>query len=155
MNVTSLGGDVSIRQAATLSTNSVESSLLAQWNSEMLLLGTGSSSAAAYQPWLRLAETDVSAFQTVSTLMPGTLKATAFSGDIQLTGRMNLSPSATGTLELLAAGGVHGLTPRGIQLHHQWKTDHRVGLSYRQSLRCKSGIHSRSSGTLRLLPDIL
>jgi hypothetical protein len=112
VNVTSLGGDVTIRQAATLATTAEPSSILSLWLSDLLLLS--SSSASAYQPWLRLAETAVAPFETLTTLMPGTLKAISFSGDISLAGRMNLSPSPTGTLELFAAGALNGLVPTGV-----------------------------------------
>ncbi|MBL9182613.1 MAG: filamentous hemagglutinin family protein [Verrucomicrobiaceae bacterium] len=112
VNVASLGGDVTIRQAATLASTAEPSSILSLWLSDLLLLS--SSSASAYQPWLRLAETAVAPFETLTTLMPGTLKAIAFSGDISLAGRMNLSPSPTGTLELLAAGALNGLVPTGV-----------------------------------------
>ena len=112
VNVTSLGGDVTIRQAATLASTAEPSSILSLWLSDLLLLS--SSSASAYQPWLRLAETSVAPFETLTTLMPGTLKAISFSGDISLAGRMNLSPSPTGTLELFATGALNGLVPTGV-----------------------------------------
>jgi hypothetical protein len=66
------------------------------------------------QPWLRLLETDVTPFTTVAALLPGTLRATAFSGDLNLVGSLTLSPSATGTLELAAARSVNGLQPNGV-----------------------------------------
>ncbi|MFZ2280014.1 MAG: filamentous hemagglutinin family protein, partial [Prosthecobacter sp.] len=110
--VTSLGGDITIRQAATVPDSTTPESMLSLWLRNSLLLNA--SSAAYYQPWLRLAETNVDPFSTLTTLMPGSLKAAAFSGDINLTGTLTLSPSATGTLELLAAGAVNGLRPNGV-----------------------------------------
>ncbi len=38
--------------------------------------------------------------------MPATLKATAFSGDINVVGSILLSPSPTGTLDLAASGSI-------------------------------------------------
>ena len=112
VSVVSLGGNVTFRQATTLPTASDPESMLALWmKNELLLSGT---SAAYYQPWLRLVETSVEPFKELTQLMPGTLRATAFSGDINLVGKMTLSPSASGTLELLAAGAVNGLRPTGV-----------------------------------------
>jgi filamentous hemagglutinin family protein len=112
VNINSLGGNVTIRQSATLANTAEPSSILSLWHGELLQLS--SSSASAYQPWLRLAETSVAPFETLNTLMPGTLKTIAFSGNISLAGRMNLSPSPTGTIELLATGALNGLVPTGV-----------------------------------------
>ncbi len=113
VRVTSLGGDVTFRQAATTPNSPATDSMLGIW---MLNVLTPTLNNAAYfQPWLRLVETSVSPFSTtLSTLMPGTLQATAFAGDITMIGNVTLSPSPTGTLELLAAGSVLGLAPTGV-----------------------------------------
>jgi len=110
--VTSLGGSITFRQAATQPFSGTPESILGLWMKNELLLTSGS--AANYQPWLRLAETNVDPFFTLATLMPGSLRAVAYSGDINLVGRMNLSPSASGTINLLAAGAVNGLRPTGL-----------------------------------------
>lgn len=111
VKVTSLGGDITFRQAANL-TGSADS-MLGIWLQNVLLLGTDLPSS--YQPWLRLVETQVSPFSaTLASLMPGTLKAAAFAGDITMVGRVTLSPSPTGTLELLASGSISGLAPSGV-----------------------------------------
>lgn len=112
VTVASLGGDITIRQAVVRPDSGSSESILGLWMRNELELGN--SSAAFYQPWLRLAESTTGPFATLSTLMPGTLRATAHSGDINLVGRMNLSPSAQGTIELLAAGAVNGLAPMGV-----------------------------------------
>lgn len=112
VTVTSLGGSITFRQAATQPFASTPESILGLWMKNELLLTSGS--AASYQPWLRLAESNVDPFFTLATLMPGSLRAVAWSGDINLVGRMNLSPSATGTIDLLAAGAVNGLRPTGV-----------------------------------------
>ncbi len=112
VTVTSLGGDITIRQAATRPDAASSQSILGLWMISALELASGS--AAFYHPWLRLAESTSGPFGTLSTLMPGTLRATAHSGDINLVGTMNLSPSPQGTIELLAAGAVNGLAPTGV-----------------------------------------
>ncbi|RYD29652.1 MAG: hypothetical protein EOP86_21340, partial [Verrucomicrobiaceae bacterium] len=68
-------------------------------------------------PWLRLNEAGIDniiRYKTILSLMPGSLSVSALSGDINLAGNITLSPSATGTLSLLAAGAVNGLQPNGI-----------------------------------------
>lgn len=66
------------------------------------------------EPWLKLAETSTNPFATVAALAPATLRATAISGDINLVGSIVLSPSPTGTLDLLAGGAINGLTPNDV-----------------------------------------
>ena len=78
------------------------------------LLTSNPLSLSYYQPWLRLDESRVTPFSTVFTLLPGTVRATAFSGDINLVGTFNLSPSPVGTIELAAAGAINGLQITGI-----------------------------------------
>ncbi len=112
LQVTSLGGDVTFRNAATLPDATLPISLLTLWMKQELLLHNQSS--ANYQPWLRLLETDVDPFDSFATLLPASLRATAYSGDIHVVGNMTLTPSATGTLELLAKGGILGLQPTGV-----------------------------------------
>lgn len=121
VSVSSLAGNVTWRSSITLPTQGVVSlsvpSLLA-WYQNQLLLGStsganGGASASFSQPWLRLAESSVQPFSTAASLLPGTLKVTAFSGGLNVVGSMNLSPAAQGTLELLAAGDVIGLNTTG------------------------------------------
>src|SRR6185369_15809935 len=81
---------------------------------------SGTAKASYYQPWLRLTETSLTPFGSnklsfggVMTLMPATLRATAFSGDINVVGKLTLSPSPTGTVDLAAAGSINGLQING------------------------------------------
>ena len=118
VSVASLGGNVTLRQTTTLPTQGQGGSIpmLQAWLQNVLLFDvqnpTGST-ASFYQPWLRLNESSVTPFTTAVSLMPATLKATAFSGDINLIGNLTLSPSPTGTVDLLAAGAVNGLQIAG------------------------------------------
>jgi filamentous hemagglutinin family protein len=75
------------------------------------------------EPWLRLAEGDVTAFNGdpqylyltgVFGLMPPSLRATAFAGDVNIVGDLTLSPSAKGTADILAEGSVNGLQINGL-----------------------------------------
>lgn len=109
VNVSSLGGNVTLRQGATV--NNAFQPLLLLWTSSQQL--RTSSSSSQYQPWLRLAENLVTPFTTALTLMAPTLRATSFSGSINVAGNLTLSPSATGTLELLAKTSINGLQPNG------------------------------------------
>jgi hypothetical protein len=87
--------------------------ILQAWLQKELLYSRNADSASFYQPWLRLAETSVAPFQTASTVAPATLRATAFSGDINLVGQLNLTPAPRGTLDLAAAGSFRGLQVSG------------------------------------------
>ena len=114
VNVTSLGGDVTLRTSSTLpgQTNGTAQHLLQNWITNKLLLSN--TSASFQKPWLRLSESSASPFATILTLMPGTLRTTALSGDINLVGNLTLSPSAHGTLEFLSSGSINALQPNGI-----------------------------------------
>jgi len=118
VNVLSLGGDVIHRLETTLDTETASLPSLDAWYQSQLLYknstdSNGNFSASYYQPWLRLSESNVNPFQTVSRLMPPTLKSTALSGSVHIVGDMTLFPSSGGTLELVAADRVEGLFSTG------------------------------------------
>ena len=112
--VTSLGGSITLRESATPPGLNSSTPILENWMNVVHRLTSNPRSISFLQPWLRLDETSVTPFSTVFTLLPGTLRATAFSGDINLVGKMNLSPSPSGTIELAAAGAINGLQITGI-----------------------------------------
>ena len=132
VTVTSLGGKVSLRGQA------VDAGIFSNGSAAWLLdwyVSTGQTadknSAAASQPWLRLAlpqlgNSVLSALklsQTVAGIMPGTLRATAIAGDIDLVGGFQLTPTPTGTVELVAGGNINGLVPNGITGDsREWRT---------------------------------
>jgi hypothetical protein len=109
VSVTSLTGDLTIKDSAVGGAGS-----LANWFANVLLSFQNSNSYSSSQPWLRLAESNVASFATATSLMPSSLRATAFSRDINLVGTMNLWPSPTGTLDLVASGSINGLQPNSI-----------------------------------------
>ena len=117
INVTSLGGSITFREDVTLpATGKVVPAtmpILLAWFQKELLLSQNPLSASYLQPWLRLAEASVTPFTTAASLLPPTLKATAYSGDINLAGNLTLAPAATGTLDLLAMGAINGLQANG------------------------------------------
>ncbi|MCB1276967.1 filamentous haemagglutinin family protein [Prosthecobacter sp.] len=113
VNVSSLGGSVTFRESVTPGTTTADP-LLYQWFTNVLQFSsTSTQNASYYQPWLRLAESSTNAFSIVASIAPPSLKATAFSGDINLVGSLTLFPSANGTIDLIAAGSVNGLRPTG------------------------------------------
>jgi len=116
VTVESLGGDVTLRTSAA-STGGATNPLLELWYTNKLLLTVSSSnpSASANKPWLRLNESGVSPFNTLFSLLPGTITATAFSGDINLAGNLLLSPSPTGNVEMYAGGAINALQPNGVK----------------------------------------
>jgi filamentous hemagglutinin family protein len=112
--VTSLGGDITLRNSITFGNANAPVSVLQGWLTTQNLLAGSNTSAARSQPWLRLGETSVTAFQPVLSLAAPTLELSALSGDLNLAGSLNLFPSPTGQLELVAAGGISALQPTGL-----------------------------------------
>lgn len=114
VTISSLGGSVTMRNAATLPTTSSANPILQIWYEQQLLFSaTNSNRASYYQPWLRLSETSVFPFSTLMTLAPPSLDVAALGGDINIVGSLNLFPSPTGSLELVAADSINGLQPTG------------------------------------------
>jgi filamentous hemagglutinin family protein len=119
VNVVSLGGNITHRLVTTRlglsSTEPIYSAWLETQNAYNLA-DKPVVSAAHYQPWIRLSEpkSDVGAFSTAATISPSILRSTAFAGDLNIVGNLNLAPSPSGTLELAAAGSLVGMQPSGI-----------------------------------------
>ncbi len=112
--VTSLGGDITLRNAVTLPGRNSAVSVLRAWMETQNLLTNSNTSSARSQPWLRLGETSVNAFNPVLSLAAPILKLSALSGDLNVAGNLTLAPSPTGQLELLSAGSISGLQPTGL-----------------------------------------
>ncbi len=115
VSVTSVQGDVTHRMAVVNAGGAIVSPL-SNWLATQNLLVPGSNSTSAYyQPWIRLAESNVNEFASILSILPPRLYSTSVSGDINLVGDINLFPSPTGTLELTAAGSINALQPVGLQ----------------------------------------
>ncbi len=122
VNVSSLGGSITHRLAATLDGESAAGPIFLAWlerqnRFDSSTLGPATpqgTSSAYYQPWVRLAERNLNAFATVPTISAPTLRSTAFAGDLNVVGTLNLFPSPTGGLELISAGQIAGLQPTGV-----------------------------------------
>jgi hypothetical protein len=97
-----------------LSSDSASTPLLRAWYEKQLLYKPTLTSASTFQPWLRLSESEVEPFSQMFALMPPTVKAVAYAGDILLPGGLTLFPSAQGSLDLLARGSVKGLNSMGV-----------------------------------------
>lgn len=113
--ISSFGGSVTLRNAAPLESAASATSLLGNWlSTQNLFTGDGSSNNASYyQPWLRLSEMGLSHFNDVFSLGAPNLQASAFGGDVNIVGSLTLFPAPTGTLELVASGGIIGLQATG------------------------------------------
>ena len=114
VNVAALTGNVTLRENATLTAASSSTPLLQIWLQAVDLLSTNPRSVSSYQPWLRTTETSVAPFAIVDAISPPTLDVTAFSGDLDVVGNLNLSPSPSGTLNLVVAGSINALQPNGV-----------------------------------------
>lgn len=112
VRTTSLGGSITHRTEVQLPQQGSPRPLLSLWAETQHLLG--SESSAFYQPWLRLAETSVAAFDPLALIAAPSLASTALSGDINLAGDQRLFPSPIGTVELVAGGAINGLQPLGL-----------------------------------------
>ncbi len=112
VNVASFGGNVTHRLVAADPGSLSVAPILRRWLGTQNLLAENNSSFT--QPWIRLAETRVDLFDTGITVSAPTLRSTAFAGNVNIAGEMNLFPSAKGTLELAATQGVIGLQSIGV-----------------------------------------
>ncbi|RFC46003.1 MAG: Filamentous hemagglutinin family outer membrane protein [Verrucomicrobia bacterium] len=114
VRITSLSGNVTLRNEATLADRTAPADILQTWMERQNLFTTGTGAAAYRQPWLRLAESSIQPFLSVSGLRPPNLEVTSLAGSLNLIGSMSLFPSATGQLEMIAGGGsINGLQPSG------------------------------------------
>lgn len=129
VSVSSLTGDITVKP------NSLD-----DWISNVLSYADLATDATVSKtrPWLRLtdqfrsyvsvvnADGSVSApiaptavllgtqFSALTSLMPPTLRLTAFQGDVNIVGKITLTPAATGTAEVLAGGSILGLQPYAV-----------------------------------------
>ncbi|MCB1235824.1 MAG: filamentous hemagglutinin family protein [Verrucomicrobiae bacterium] len=114
VEVSSLGGDVTLRNSTTLPDFAVARNILEVWIERQQILSQGPTGAAYYHPWLRLAETSLQPFLSLLPVQPPTLKATALAGDINIAGNLTLFPAPLGQLELVANGKLNALQPIGL-----------------------------------------
>lgn len=110
-DVASYGGSVTHRLEVTMPGDDAPRPILSAWLSAQNL--SSSNSASNYQPWLRLAETDITMFDTLVGVHAPNLRSTAFQGSMEVVGALTLFPSPQGSLELLASGGISGLAATG------------------------------------------
>jgi hypothetical protein len=110
VNVSSLSGSITLKDRS----NTGDGSLQNWYQNVLMYYASSGTYAFISQPWLRLFETKIAPFQTNFALMPGTFRALAYSGDINVIGNLTLSPSPTGTVDLIAAGSINGLQNNGL-----------------------------------------
>jgi filamentous hemagglutinin len=108
VNVSSLAGNVTIKdQNPNVGAGGTSGTLFDWINNKMAASSTLTNGALPLKyPWTAVLGIVQTPFQT--GLMPGALRVTAFSGDINVTGNLTLAPSSAGTIELLAAGSING-----------------------------------------------
>ena len=133
VNVSSLAGSVTFRESAEAPGIGVPTPILELWMNGFVppSQSTDQLKISYYQPWLRLDVTGSHGVQTLTgfgtqmSLLPPTMTATAFSGDITLQasvasdgttpaqGAFVTMPSPVGTISLLAHGGINGMSAAG------------------------------------------
>ncbi len=113
VDIASLSGSITLKTDSDSSTSNIPGDgSLYSWYNNIFFAPSRQSLGSLSQPWLQVAETGLTGeFNTVTYLMPPTLRATAYSGDIDLVGKLLLSPSPDGTLDLVAEGSVNGVQP--------------------------------------------
>jgi hypothetical protein len=109
--VSSFGGSVTHRLSVSTPDNPTPRPILLAWLDSQNRFSTILTSN--YQPWNRLAETDLKFFDTQSQISAPNLISTAYAGNINIVGSTTFFPSATGTLELAASDGISGLQVSG------------------------------------------
>src|SRR5581483_9502858 len=120
VDVSSLTGDVTLKNVSAAAASAYAGDLIGWYNFKLAenSSSNSSSSQAAKQPWLELVESNVLPnshyFKTAAALMPATLHAVAFSGDLNLVGDLILSPSPTGNVSLLAQRSINGVRQNGF-----------------------------------------
>lgn len=113
IRVSSLTGSVTLKDSpdSDQGSGSASGSLL-DWLGQISAAGsTVQTLGSTTQPWLALNVPQISAFGTLVGVMAPSLRATAYTGDINLVGGLTLSPSADGQFVLEAAGSINGFQP--------------------------------------------
>ena len=118
VSVSSLAGSVTLKDDPDFDQGGGGAGSLSDWLGQVLALNSPVNSiAAATQPWLGLEIPRIAYFDTLVGVMPSSLYATAFNGDINLEGAFTLLPSANGQIALVAAGSINGLQPNSVSLN--------------------------------------
>jgi filamentous hemagglutinin len=118
LSVTSLIGSLTLKDSPDddLGSGSAAGSVL-DWLGQISAAGSVVKTlGSSLQPWLALNVPQISAFSTFTGIMPSSVYATAFSGDINLVGGITLLPSAYGQLALNAAGSINGFQPNSASI---------------------------------------
>jgi hypothetical protein len=120
VDVISLAGSITFREAGINPTLSKPQPLLQQWMNQDVLFN-GLTTSATSQPWLRLAVPSVGDLGSLLSLQPPSLKALSLAGSITFQGDYISSPAPLGGFSIVAAGGVQGLVQGGIGLEPKAK----------------------------------
>ena len=110
----SLGGDVQYRNSATLPNLNSAQPMLQVWHETQLRYAGNSSTTSWFQPWLRLAESNVTPFGPVWSLSASSVSLTSLAGNINLTGNLTTSPATKGQIEIVAKGAINALQSTGF-----------------------------------------
>ena len=114
VNVTSLGGDITIRNSIALPGSNTPIPVVRAWAQTQFQLNLNNNTSASRQPWLRIVETNVSELGTALAVSAPTLRVTALSGTLTVAGDIILHPSPSGQLELIAGNSINALAAVGL-----------------------------------------
>jgi len=117
VNITSLGGDITLRTEAVSPSAPAATPLLSLWMQHFAT--SVHSSIVQYEPWLALAQKSIDS-PTLLSLLPSSLSVAALSGSLSFQGNVTLSPSSAGELSLIASGSINGLSTLGVSSQSVW-----------------------------------
>lgn len=112
ISVSSLTGSVTVKDDPDGDTGGGGGGSIGDWLGQISAVGsTIQTFGSALQPWIGLNGAQLSNYNTLVGIMPSSLYATAFTGDVDLAGGFELSPAPSGQLSVQAAGSVNGFQP--------------------------------------------
>jgi filamentous hemagglutinin len=122
LDVTSLTGLLTLEINPASSASPTASSFLDLWYDNNFFSGgfslQGSKNLVAAEPWLYASlYNSENKTEPLPDLMPPTLRATAFSSDLNVVGNLALAPAANGTLDLIAAHSINGVESAGTTFY--------------------------------------
>lgn len=115
VEITSLGGDIVLRNSTTLPLDTSVKPVFAAWMEKQNLFQTAGSDnfSSNWQPWARLMESSIAPFGTAATTAAPSLRVVSPFGGLKIVGSLALSPSPKADLELLVGQNIDGLTSAG------------------------------------------
>jgi len=122
VQIQSVGGNILMRAAAVSPAHTFSTPMLQLWM-EQFTQPSEIAGMAYYQPWIRLAESDLSDLGSLMSISAPNQRIASFNGSISLQGGIEMMPSSSGNITMIAGKGISGLSPMGVNSVSQlWGT---------------------------------